>query len=250
MSGLSFDSGAALYAVIPSSVRYDPELPANAKLLYGEISALSYARGYCFAKNRYFAELYGLNVKTISALISALSDRGHIRVEVIKSDKGEVVERRIWLIKPRDYLEGGIPIIPEGVPPEIGRGYPENSGGGTPKIPEDDNTSNIYTRNKIPPISPHEIRKRFVSFAGNNEPLLDSLLGFAEMRAKRKKPLCTERSVTLLLNKLTKLSGGDRDAMAAMLDEATEKGWSSVYLHGTGSPPEEKKQWKESLEEW
>lgn len=254
MNRLPFDPRSTLYAVIPASVRYDPELTASAKLLYGEISALAQARGYCFAQNRYFAELYRLSVKTISSLISALADRGHVRIEVIKTDKGEVKERRIWLIKERDYLEGGTPENTEGVSTENGRGYPENSGGGIPKNVKEINTRVNDTSVNKPPIVPHEIRDRFAAFAGEDEALLAALLGFAEMRAKKKKPLFTDRSVTLLLNKLDRFSGGDGAVMVSLLDEATEKGWSSVFLHEagprSGGDRQEAGPWKETLEEW
>ena len=46
------------YAIIPANVRYDSNLKAIEKLMYGEITALTYKEGYCFAKNGYFAELF------------------------------------------------------------------------------------------------------------------------------------------------------------------------------------------------
>ena len=39
----------SLYSVIPARVRDDHTLRPNAKLLYGELSALAQAEGYCWA---------------------------------------------------------------------------------------------------------------------------------------------------------------------------------------------------------
>ena len=70
------------YAVIPADVRYDNDLKDKAKLLYGEISALSNQYGYCYASNKYFANLYKVSTTTISTLIKNLIDCGYIESEI------------------------------------------------------------------------------------------------------------------------------------------------------------------------
>lgn len=71
------------YAIIPANVRYDKALPAGAKLMYGEITALSNAKGYCFASNGYFAELYGCTPQAISKWIKALEAGGYVKIKYV-----------------------------------------------------------------------------------------------------------------------------------------------------------------------
>ena len=85
------------YAIIPAPIRYSKELKANEKLLYGEITALSNRNGYCFAQNKYFADLYGVSNHTISQWISNLEKMGYIKLDIIKSAKKEILERRIYI---------------------------------------------------------------------------------------------------------------------------------------------------------
>jgi hypothetical protein len=87
------------YAVIPASVRYDNNLTANAKLLYGEITALCNERGYCWASNRYFAQLYNTEQRTIRRWIENLKERGYVEVEVKRNNSNEVEERKIYLVE-------------------------------------------------------------------------------------------------------------------------------------------------------
>lgn len=87
------------YAIIPANVRYDKSLPPNAKLLYGEITALCNERGYCWAENRYFAELYGVSKTSISKWISALAENGYIKVELTyKAGSKEIDNRYITIV--------------------------------------------------------------------------------------------------------------------------------------------------------
>lgn len=60
------------YAIIPATIRYNKELKFAERLLYGEITALTNKKGYCFATNRYFSELYNVTIETISRWISHL----------------------------------------------------------------------------------------------------------------------------------------------------------------------------------
>lgn len=86
------------YAVIPANVRYDESLPPNAKLLYGEITALCNAEGYCWATNKYFADLYEVSPITISRWINVLVKRGYISSEIVyKEGTKEIVNRYIQI---------------------------------------------------------------------------------------------------------------------------------------------------------
>lgn len=88
------------YAIIPADVRYDNELKDKAKLLYGEITSLSDKYGYCYASNKYFAELYGVTVTTISLLIKNLVEKGYIESEIkYKEGSKEILNRYLKIIK-------------------------------------------------------------------------------------------------------------------------------------------------------
>lgn len=88
------------YAIIPASVRYCKELKPNAKLLYGEIAALVNFKGYCYASNKYFAELYDVKERSISDWISQLSSAGFVRVEY---DPCNNMSRKIYIMEERKY---------------------------------------------------------------------------------------------------------------------------------------------------
>lgn len=101
------DQQPGYWAVIPAEVLRDTVIPANAKLLFGDISTLTRANGYCYATTAYFADLYGWSERTVYRLLKALEDQGHIEIETISGE-----ERRIYCGR---YL-------PRGTPDKIVRG--------------------------------------------------------------------------------------------------------------------------------
>lgn len=90
------DNKPNYYAIIPAEVRYS-DISANAKLLYGEITALCNKHGYCWATNKYFANLYGVHPVTVSGWINQLSKKGFITTQIIQSDNSLEVLRKILI---------------------------------------------------------------------------------------------------------------------------------------------------------
>lgn len=91
------------YAIIPANIRYDDELTPNAKLLYGEITALCNEKGYCWASNSYFAELYNVSVVSISKWINQLIDKSYLSVEMVYRDgTNQIQQRNLRIATPTD----------------------------------------------------------------------------------------------------------------------------------------------------
>jgi hypothetical protein len=85
------------YAIIPAEVRYS-DIKPSAKLLYGELTALTHKEGYCFATNNYFAQLYNVTKNTISLWINQLKNNKFISIEMIYKGN-QIIERRIYITK-------------------------------------------------------------------------------------------------------------------------------------------------------
>ena len=100
------------YAIIPAFVRYDQTLTPNAKLLYGEITALCNEKGFCFARNKYFAALYGVKTRSITDWIAQLKTRKYIKLKMTyKENSKEIESREIYIINFREVVKKNAPPI-------------------------------------------------------------------------------------------------------------------------------------------
>lgn len=95
---------------------------------------------------------------------------------------------------------------------------------------ETDNKPNSNTDNTAPfAVLPKALRSRVVEFVGSNQELAEAFDGFLQMRESKKKPIRTDRALTLTLNRLQEYSCGDMHVMTQMLDNSTVAGWDKVY---------------------
>jgi hypothetical protein len=138
------------FAIIPANVRYDKDLRANEKLLYGEITALAKKTGECWASNKYFSELYEVQPNAVATWIRHLKEKNYIEIEY--EYLGKEIQKRIIKI-------GGIQKDTTSYPNEYGGGIQKDSRGGIQKG-EENNTSNIKnTSNNIKEIYKESFEK-------------------------------------------------------------------------------------------
>ena len=102
------------YAIIPANVRYDKSLSANAKLLYGEISALCNEKGFCWSTNKYFSDLFGVSQTSISKWISSLVRKKYLFVKIVyREGTKEILERHLSIVKEVPEVRHDTPPIEE-----------------------------------------------------------------------------------------------------------------------------------------
>lgn len=99
------------YAIIPATVRYDTKLKYSEKLLYGEITALANKNGYCYAQNKYFADLYNVTIVSVSRWISHLQELGYIKTEIIRNENKKIISRNIYILDMPYYQKNQYPYV-------------------------------------------------------------------------------------------------------------------------------------------
>lgn len=81
------------YAVITVAILKDPRITLQQKVLLCFIQALSNSKGYCFASNKYLADLIGVKKDSVTKMLQKLEDYGFIG-RVVKIDKDGMVTFR------------------------------------------------------------------------------------------------------------------------------------------------------------
>jgi uncharacterized phage protein (TIGR02220 family) len=101
------------YAIIPANIRYDKKITPGAKLLYGEITALSNKKGFCWAKDQYFMNLYNVGQTTVQRWLHSLESGGYIKRSVQYKEGTKEIENRYIRIRAYPIPENGHTPMPK-----------------------------------------------------------------------------------------------------------------------------------------
>ena len=209
------------FAVIPADVRYDKTLSASEKLFYAEIVALTHKDSRCWASRRYFADLYGVDERTISRWTTKLAERGYIEVRVIRNAQKAILRRNIALKVFHTPSDKNVPTYGQKCP------YPSD------KNVAENNTSN---NNKVSKVNarPVENFDSIIESATESSELREALIEFVKFRKLIKKPM-TNKALELIISKLNKIATTDRERVE-ILNQSIERGWAGVFALKSDEP--------------
>lgn len=230
------------YAIIPANVRYDKRLTAPAKLLYGEITALCNQKGCCWARNSYFADLYGVSKRSISTWISQLIEYGYIFSEITYKNGTKEVEHRFLKLHNDPVNMDSIPGeeifmgVGENLPApgeEIFMGVESPAVSGTKHeepffSPNNtiNNTSNNIKKEE-PQKKPLNKYEQIIDTYTDDPKLKETILEFIKMRKLKKNPP-TDNALVLIFKKLDKLSN-NISGKIEILEQSIVNGYQGVF---------------------
>ena len=178
------------YAIIPASVRYDTNISANAKLLYGEITALCNEKGYCWATNEYFADLYDTSNRTIQRWLTDLKNAGYIYTE------DESTSRKIRIVTDDKNVTPPVTEMSQGDDKNVTQNNTEN-------ITE----SNTYFDND-------RLNKAFAEYVTYKDEIGKPMTAIGIEKEK---------------DKLIKLANTDIETAIAIIEQTITKSWATLY---------------------
>ncbi len=227
---MSEEEKISYYAIIPAPVRYDSELTANAKLMYGEITALCNKNGFCWASNKYFSQLYKCTPQAISKWIKQLEEKQYITTKyTYKGDSKEIEQRIIYLTDKVSTNIDRVSTNVDEVSTKSEEGYQQ-------KVKENNTSINNTFNNKKENIKE---KKEYFS----DKSLNDLFLEFLDVR-KKLRAVNSERAINSLLKKLSKYDDGTK---YIMIEKSIVSSWKDVYpLKENGKQPVR----KEIVPEW
>lgn len=92
------------WCLIPPEIVSRQDLTSNEKLIAGRVLGLALKKGYCYATNKWLGEQFGLSGGTVGNLISSLVRKNILRREVIRNEKKEIIQRKLYPLSINEWI--------------------------------------------------------------------------------------------------------------------------------------------------
>ena len=175
------------------------------------ISGLCAERGYCFASNEYFSNLFDVDEVTISRKLKKLEKKSYIKI--MYSRNGYRVENReIRLTKMSPSINKNVNVA-----------INKNVNGAINKNVKYNNTSNNIT------IINNTSNNNDLVFPFDSDEFLETWKLWKDYRMEIKKPFKGVISEQSQLKKLSKLSNGDQQTAIEIINQSISNNWQGLF---------------------
>lgn len=211
---------------IPKEIWLNKDLTFQEKIILVEIDSYDDGQVGCFATNKHFVNNFGINSSRISQIIQSLQRKNYITITYDFNGK-EIIKRYLHINRPPYPPKDGMSKINIGMLKNEMGVCQFDKGGYVKKLK--DNNTNINNTN----INNKEERKKetnydkIINSMVEDEEVKNSIYEFIKMRKLIKKPM-TDRAVTMLINKLFKLSNS-KQIQIKILEQSILKNWTDIY---------------------
>ena len=211
---------------IPKEIWLNKDLTFQEKIILVEIDSYDDGQVGCFATNKHFVNNFGINSSRISQIIQSLQRKNYITITYDFNGK-EIIKRYLHINRPPYPPKDGMSKINIGMLKNEMGVCQFDKGGYVKKLK--DNNTNINNTN----INNKEERKKetnydkIINSMVEDEEVKNSIYEFIKMRKLIKKPM-TDRAVTMLINKLYKLSN-NKQIQIKILEQSILKNWTDIY---------------------
>lgn len=100
---MSEEHEGSIFIFIPEHILLNENLTAIDRMVFGLIVGLTKKKGYCYASNGWISKLLNISERSITRSITKLEELQLLVRQTIRTDGGQVVERRLYL-----FVQGGI----------------------------------------------------------------------------------------------------------------------------------------------
>lgn len=223
------------FTVLYKSAIEDKRLPLDARGLLAIMVGLPEGWQYSV---KGLAAYVGVSKDTIRRLLGKLEKVGYLVREQSHDENG--------------HFSGNVYVLLDEAPPLSGKPDDgENRQREKPSsgFPTQINNKLIKEEKKQTPIAPAEVEKCVAEYCGDDEELRETIMGLLKNRIKinRKKAVVTDEAMKLILRRLDKLSDGRREVKLAMLRNAIERNWLTVFELKPDEMPPAKNESSEAL---